>query len=71
MLSCTCMILPVEWEITMVAGVRRPETTAREEATTVVIFLRLTIRFGRDEEGQSMQIGVDQDQKEAFWHNER
>jgi hypothetical protein len=38
MLSWTCTILPVEWEITMVAGVRRPEMTAREEATTVVIF---------------------------------
>lgn len=43
MLSWTCVILPVDWQITMVAGVRRPETTAREEATTVVIFLSLAL----------------------------
>lgn len=33
--SNTCSILPVDWEITMVAAVSRPEITARDEATTV------------------------------------
>lgn len=36
----------------MVAGVRRPEMTAREEATTVVI-LRLRIGYDSNGEGQS------------------
>lgn len=26
--------MPVAWEMTMVAGVKRPEMTARDEATT-------------------------------------
>lgn len=41
----------------MVAGVRRPEMTAREEATTVVIFFFVLLgdwRFGRDEKRGSL-----------------
>jgi hypothetical protein len=34
--SKTAVILPVAREITMVADVRRPEMTAREEATTAI-----------------------------------
>jgi hypothetical protein len=49
--SKTAVILPVEREITMVAEVRRPEMTARDEATTAM--------EGMDDEGDSMVGGTE------------
>lgn len=56
--SKTAVILPVDREITMVAEVRRPEMTARDEATTAM--------EGTDE-GVSMVGGTEASQGRSPW----